>query len=100
MAALPMRLCLLGQEQREPDCCKKCHDVHQDCCAELDKLPDSPMPGGNLEIPPFIAWEIPSFDAATRPVAMALAKETSHFPPIRGPDSPAAVRSVLNVWSI
>lgn len=100
VAAAPVRVCLLEQKQREADCCKKCHDKHQDCCAELDKLPDSPMPGGSLEIPPFVAWEIPSFDAAVRPVEIVVAMEPRYAPPIRGPGTPAAVRSVLSVWSI
>lgn len=100
VAAMPMRVCLLEQKERAPDCCKKCHVAHEDCCAEVDKVPDSPAPGGFLVIPPFIAHEIPSFEPGILAEIVVVPLESRYSQPIRGPDSPSAFRSVLSVWSI
>lgn len=99
VAAVPMRVCFLDQKDQQEDCCKNCLSEHKDCCAEKDKLPDSPAPGGSLEIPPFIAFEIPLYDFGFSPEIV------TPFPPrfaqpIRGPDSPAACRSILSVWRL
>jgi len=95
-----LRICFLDQKERTEDCGKKCEAEHKDCCADLDKIPDSSTPGGVVEVPPFIAWEIPSFEAVVsqRLVIDQLGERYSQ--PIRGPDSPSTFRSVLSIWRI
>lgn len=95
-----MRVCLLEEKDRTPDCCTKCSSDHGDCCADIDKVPDSTMPGGSLEIPPFIGWELPSFGAGLPSEIEVVTLASRYSQPIRGPDSPAAFRSILSVWSI
>ncbi len=100
LAGLPLRICLLDQSERTEDCCKKCTSSHKDCCADMDTLPDTPVPGTTTEIPPYIAVELSAFLADDTVEILRLPQVPAFFQPIRGPDTPAAYRSVLSVWSI
>lgn len=99
-AAVPLRVCLLEASQRTDDCCKKCQKETKDCCADLDRVPDSPLPGAALDLPPFVAFELPTFEAAARLVNLVPSAEFRLLPPIRGPDTPSAYRAVLSIWRI
>jgi len=100
LAGQPLRVCLLEMKERQEDCCKKCHTEHKDCCAEVGEIPDAPLPGTPLDVPPFIGFVLPVFEAAC-PVEIVPAQVTvGYLPPIRGPDSPGAFRSVLNIWRL
>lgn len=100
VAASPVRICLLEERERTPDCCEKCPSTHKDCCAEMDTLPDSPVPTNPTDIPPFVAAELASFIIGDFPEVVGLPQAPAFSQPIRGPDTPAAYRSVLGVWSI
>lgn len=100
LAALPVRVCLLEEYELTEDCCKKCPSTHGDCCADMDTLPETPTPGTSTEIPPFIAVELLSYLVEELPEILRLPQTPAFSQPIRGPDTPAAYRSVLSVWSI
>ncbi len=100
LAALPVRVCLLPDAERTEDCCKKCPSTHGDCCADMDTLPEIPTPGTSTEIPPFIAVELLSYLVEELPEVPRQSQTPAFSQPIRGPDTPAAYRSVLSVWSI
>jgi hypothetical protein len=99
-AAMPVRVCLLGSEERSDHCCNSCNDTRQDCCADLDLLPDSPLPGGLFETPAFVGYAIPSI--STEPHGII-----THIPPPpcftrlpTGIGPPTARLAVLNVWRL
>lgn len=99
-AAMPVRVCLLEEKDRVPDCCSTCHTERRDCCADLDQMPDATVPGGLFVPPAFSGFQLPFFEPV-RTTEIAADDFPSHrHPPIRGPDSPAAFRSVLGVWRL
>ena len=100
LAAVSVRVCLLDEHERTEDCCEKCPSTHGDCCADMDTLPEIPAPGTSTEIPPFIAVELLSYQVGELPEILRLTQSPAFSQPIRGPDTPAAYRSVLSVWSI
>lgn len=101
LAAVQTRVCLLNAKERQEDCCtKKCDPDRDNCCAVKDKAPDSPAPGGSMEIPPFVPVEIPVFEPGLQAEAPLVLLAPRFSQPIRGPDSPAAFRSILSVWRL
>jgi hypothetical protein len=66
----------------------------------MDTLPETPAPGTSTEIPPFIAVELLSYLVEELPEVPRQSQTPAFYQPIRGPDTPAAYRSVLSVWSI
>lgn len=110
VAAVPMRVCLLGGgiltsgfASHQPECCTDCErDAGEpgSCCVELEKLPDLLAPQPPLEVVAAVLAEIPAWDYLAPldnvlPCALALRSE-----PVRGPTSPAAHRAVLGIWRL
>lgn len=100
LGAIHVRVCLLEEYERTEDCCEKCPSTHGDCCADMDTLPEIPTPGASTEIPPFIAVELLSCLVEELTEVPRQSQTPAFSQPIRGPDTPAAYRSVLSVWSI
>lgn len=100
VAALPVRVCLLDLEERQPECCQKCGVKHDNCCKDLDQIPDSVVPGGPMAPLMFVPFELPVWEIAAVGEVIVESSPREISPPIRGPDSPAAFRAVLGIWSI
>jgi hypothetical protein len=105
VAASPMRVCLLDGGIFAASCatevgCCDCDGSHEPCCVELEKLPTLSVPQAELELPPALLAELPSW-ICPQPLASERSREISRYSePIRGPDSPAARRAVLEIWRL
>lgn len=99
-AAMPVRICLLDQGERTDDCCRTCPSGSNDCCTDLDPLPDAPVPDGNFETPAFLGYAIPTALASMPliPERIALPSCLARRPAGTGP--PTARLAVLNVWRL
>lgn len=99
-AAMPVRFCLLDPADRSEDCCGTCPTRDRDCCADLEILPEAPMPGGFFETPVFSGYIIPA-DLGVLPAIPASMVPPPCFPPLRaGIGPPTARLAVLNVWRL
>lgn len=116
LAASPVRVCLLdgsvmmsafkaaSDAQPENDCCTDCDDpaksLHDDCCADLEKLPDSTLPLGKVDAPDMAVMDV--VPLVLPPICETWVTHSVFIPstPIRGPDSPCAYRAVLAIWRI
>jgi hypothetical protein len=111
LAASQVRLCLLDNRllvagssecgaEKSP-CCPDCGDHHEDpCCLELEDLPEAPAPVAPVTLPVAVAIDLPPTLFVAPPAVLV---ETAAFEasvPIRGPDSPAAWRAMLEVWRL
>lgn len=100
VAAMPVRICLLDLEERTDDCCRTCPSDSNDCCADLDPLPDTSIPGGNFETPSFVGYAIPPTLATLPLIPERIALPRCHARPPTGIGPPAARLAVLNVWRL
>lgn len=99
-AAMPVRVCLLDPEERTENCCRDCPSDSKDCCAELDRLPDAPVPDPNFSTPPFVGYVIPSAIADVLPMPVRIVTPPRHEQPPSGIGPPTTRLCVLNVWKL
>lgn len=114
VGASPFRFCLLEGGIRMsgvqmavdlPDgrnkCCPDCDpasDESDPCCVEVEKLPDSSTPQLPVVLPPVVMSCLPEVPWVAPASVECECVRPWVFPMIRGPASPAAYRSVLEVW--
>ncbi len=111
LAAAPVRLCLAEHRllvagvsecgSKKLPCCPDCGDHHQDpCCLELEDLPDAPAPVTPEGLPAIVAIDLPAPIFMAPPAVLVEVAAFEASVPIRGPDSPAAWRAILEVWRL
>jgi hypothetical protein len=99
-AAMPVRVCLLDPAERSENCCGSCTTEHQDCCADLETLPDAPMPGGNFETPGFVGYASPAVSVVLPRIPERIAPAPCFALARKGIGPPAGRLAVLNVWRL
>ena len=111
LAAVSVRLCLLEQRLLVPGvsgcgvkksaCCPDC-DGHREapCCVDLEELPDAPAPSVPEGLPAIASIELPVPVFVLPPAVLVETSALEAAVPIRGPDSPAAWRALLEVWRL
>lgn len=108
LAATPVRLCLLEHRLLVAGCgaektpyCPDCGDHQEDpCCLDLEDLPDAPAPSVPEGLPAIVVIDLPVPGFVLPPAVLAEASVFEAAVPIRGPDSPAAWRALLEVWRL
>lgn len=108
LAATPVRLCLLehrlfaaGCGAEKSPCCPDCGDHYEEpCCVDLEDLPDAPAPSFPEGLPVIAAIDLPPPVFTVPPAVLVEASVFEAAAPIRGPDSPAAWRAMLEVWRL
>jgi hypothetical protein len=111
LAATPVRLCLLehrllvpggsGCGAEKSPCCPDCGDHHEvPCCVDLEDLPDAPAPAAPEGLPVIAAVDLPESLFRAPPAVLVASSSFEAAVPIRGPDSPAAWRALLEVWRL
>jgi hypothetical protein len=108
LAAAPVRLCLVehrllvaGCGAEKSPCCPDCGDHHEEpCCVELEDLPDAPAPSVPEGLPAMAVLDLPAPVFVVPPAVLVEASAFEAAAPIRGPDSPAAWRALLEVWRL
>jgi hypothetical protein len=99
-AGLPVRVCLLDSADQPEDCCNTCKSDRQDCCADFQPLPDTPMPGVNLETPAYVGYVILPTMAEVPRIPATIAPPPWCAKPRTGVGPPTARLAVLNVWRL
>jgi len=114
-AAAPIRVCFIEDKVLEPGfqshgetadgkikCCPDCGGGSEDgsCCLEVKKLPESLSAASTpVFIPLLFCVEFLPAVAPDCPV-VEIAQVFVPATPIRGPDTPASRRAVLEIWNI
>ena len=126
--AQPLRLCLLKWEilsieqcmafsttQQHKACCdhqqdagENCTPQHQpgspadECCVNLDKVPDSTAPAMPERVPAMVAFELPRFVYGDLvPLNIEQRDTDIHTLPVNFRDrGPSSRRAMLNIWRI
>lgn len=67
---------------------------------DLEDLPDAPAPSSPEGLPDIAAIDLPPPAFDLPPAVLVEASAFEAAAPIRGPDSPAAWRALLEVWRL
>ena len=117
VAGSSVRLCLMDQkllvpgisecsrdEARLPSCCKdsakKEHRKDSPCCLAFKKLPEAQATAFPAALPAAVAIDLPEPIFIVPPVILVSGPVFSASEPIRGPDTPALRRAMLEVWRL
>jgi hypothetical protein len=99
-AAMPMRVCLLDQAEQSEDCCGTCSTNNVDCCVDSEGLPDSQLPSGSFETPPFVGNALPPTMAELPRIPESIVLPPCLARPPNGIGSTTARLAVLSVWRL
>ncbi|MCW1886755.1 hypothetical protein OKA04_18595 [Luteolibacter flavescens] len=90
-----------GCESEKSKCCPDCGEHQEEsCCVDLEDLPDATAPSLPEGLPAIAAIDLPPVIFVLPPVVLVEASVYEAAVPIRGPDSPAAWRALLEVWRL